>query len=48
MMAVPARAQHKPFGYLIDAANEIKTLEYSHAVVSAEDNAKIARVAATL
>ena len=45
LVASPARAQHRPFGYLIDTANETKRIEYSHAVVSADDNARIARMA---
>ena len=28
LAAAPAHAQHKPFGYLIDAANEISTIRY--------------------
>lgn len=44
--AASAKAQqHKPFGYLIEAANEMARIEYSHAVVSAEDNARITRIA---
>lgn len=45
LTTVPVRAQPKPFGYLVDTANEMKRIEYSHAVVSPEDKAKIARMA---
>lgn len=40
-----AQAQQKPFGYLIDAANQIKQIEYAHAVVTREGNARIAKLA---
>ena len=43
--AATAHAQKNPFGYLIDAANQISSIRYSHAVTSPEDNARIAKVA---
>lgn len=37
--------QDKPIAYVLDAANQMKQIEYSHAVLSGEDNARIVRIA---